>query len=100
MMNTQREAIEIAEALETYMRERLESAMRNCVRSKKMICTTAPNGREIGVKESLGGQEIFVPYISTLHGSQVGDVVWVDYRYNQLSTAVAVMSNRMFGKNN
>ena len=96
-MNTQREAIEIAEALETYMRERLESAMRNCVRSKKMICTTAPNGKEIGVKESLGGKEIFVPYISTLHGSQVGDEKKKKKRYKQPPTAAPVTPNQMFG---
>ena len=100
MMNAQKEAVEIAEALEQYLLERIERSMRSCLRSKKMICTTAPDGNLIGVKESMGGKEIKIPYISVLYNTRVGDVVWVDYRYNQLSTAIAVMSHQMLGGTN
>lgn len=65
-----------------------------------MVCSTAPDGDVIGVKEAFGGSyQMLIPYYSQVCDASVGDVVWVEYDYNNMSTAKAKSIASMFGGN-
>lgn len=88
MSNTD-EAMKIWNALKPMVNRQIEEKTRSCVRAKKMTVTTAPNGSVIGVAEPYG-EEILIPYLSTLSGAAVGDAVWVWYYFNNASTMIAM----------
>ena len=86
--NDSREALAIAEALKPMVMSWIKSATRDCVRRRKMTVTTAPSGGQIGVTEAYG-EEILIPYVSTLANVTVGTSVWVEWVYSA-SNMVAV----------
>ena len=88
MSNTD-EALKIWNAIRPMIDREIDAKTRSCVRAKKMTVTTAPNGTSIGVAEPYG-EEITIPYLSTLSGAVVGDAVWVWYYFNNASTMIAM----------
>ena len=96
-MNDTNEAMKIWNALKPMVNRQIEEKTKSCVRAKKMTVTTAPNGSVIGVAEPYG-EEILIPYLSTLSGASVDDAVWVWYYFNNASTMIAMtMGSGQFG---
>lgn len=89
MASNTSEALKIWDALKPMIDKEIEAKTRSCIRAKKMLVTTAPNGTVIGVSEPYG-QEILIPYLSTLSDAQVNDAVWVWYYFNNASTMIAM----------
>lgn len=88
-MSDTNEAMKIWNALKPMVNRQIEEKTKSCVRAKKMTVTTAPNGSVIGVAEPYG-EEILIPYLSTLSGASVDDAVWVWYYFNNASTMIAM----------
>lgn len=83
------EALKIWEALRPMIDTEIAEKTRSCVRTRKMVCTTAPNGSVIGVAEPFGN-EVKIPYSSSVSNAQVGDAVWVQWYYDNASTMLAI----------
>lgn len=99
-MSNGRDALLIAQKLDVYNSGKVEEQTQNCLRTKKMICSSAPNGTTIGVSEAFGGSfEMQIPYYSAVSDAQVGDVVRIEYEYNDMSTAKARSISSMLGGN-
>ena len=62
---------------------------KNCVRSKKMTVTVAPDGTTVGVAEAFG-DTIQIPYSSALAAVTVGAGVWCVWMEGDASTLVAM----------
>lgn len=84
-----REAQKIWNALRVMVDQEIDKRTASCVRSRKMTVMTAPNGETVGVAEPFG-QTIDIPYSSALANVKVGDTVWVDWKFNNASTMVAM----------
>ena len=89
MASNTNEALKIWDALKPMIDKEIEAKTRSCIRAKKMLVTTAPNGTVIGVAEPFG-EEIMIPYSSSLSDAQVNDAVWVWYYFNNASTMIAM----------
>lgn len=83
------EALKIWEALRPMIDTEIAEKTRSCVRTRKMVCTTAPNGSVIGVAEPFGN-EVKISYSSSVSNAQVGDAVWVQWYYDNASTMLAI----------
>lgn len=83
------EALKIWEAIRPMIDTEIAEKTRSCVRTRKMVCTTAPNGSVIGVAEPFGN-EVKIPYSSSVSNAQVGDAVWVQWYYDNASTMLAI----------
>lgn len=83
------EALKIWEALRPMIDTEIAEKTRSCVRTRKMVCTTAPNGSVIGVAEPFGN-EVKIPYSSSVSNATVGDAVWVQWYYDNASTMLAI----------
>lgn len=83
------EALKIWDALKPMIDKEIEAKTRSCIRAKKMLVTTAPNGTVIGVAEPYG-EEVLIPYSSSLGNAKVDDAVWVWFYFNNASTMIAV----------
>ena len=84
-----REAQKIWNALRIMVDQEIDKRTASCVRSRKMTVMAAPNGSTIGVAEPFG-ETVYIPYSSTLANAKVGDSVWVDWKFNNASTMVAM----------
>lgn len=84
-----REAQKIWNALRVMVDKEIDRRTASCVRSRKMTVMTAPNGSTVGVAEPFG-QTIDIPYSSALANVKVGDTVWVDWKFDNASTMVAM----------
>ena len=84
-----REAQKIWNALRVMVDKEIDKRTASCVRSRKMTVMAAPNGSTIGVAEPFG-ETVYIPYSSTLANAKVGDSVWVDWKFNNASTMVAM----------
>ena len=84
-----REAQKIWNALRVMVDKEIDTRTASCVRSRKMTVMAAPNGSTIGVAEPFG-ETVYIPYSSTLANAKVGDSVWVDWKFNNASTMVAM----------
>ena len=89
MKDNTSEALDIMAQMKPYILDWINNATSNCVRSKKMNVTVAPDGTTIGVAEEYGNT-IQIPYVSTLSGATVGTSVRVEWYYNSASTSIAV----------
>lgn len=83
------EALKIWEAIRPMIDTEIAEKTRSCVRTRKMVCTTAPNGSVIGVAEPFGN-EVKIPYSSSVSNANVGDAVWVQWYYDNASTMLAI----------
>lgn len=86
---TQQEAVQIWNMLRATVRKEIQSLTKDCVRMKKLTVVTAPNGTTLGVMQPNDTTIFQIPYVSSLSGVQVGQVVLVQYWYG-MSNAVAV----------
>lgn len=84
-----REAQKIWNALRVMVDKEIDKRTASCVRSRKMTVLSAPNGSTIGVAEPFG-QTVNIPYSSALANVKVGDTVWVDWKFDNASTMVAM----------
>lgn len=84
-----REAQKIWNALRVMVDAEIDKRTASCVRSRKMTVMSAPNGSTIGVAEPFG-QTVNIPYSSALSNVKVGDTVWVDWKFGNASTMVAM----------
>lgn len=84
-----REAQKIWNALRVMVDQEIDKRTASCVRSRKMTVMSAPNGHTVGVSEPFG-QTINIPYSSALANVKVGDTVWVDWKFDNASTMVAM----------
>ena len=84
-----REAQKIWNALRVMVDQEIDKRTASCVRSRKMTVMSAPNGFTIGVAEPFG-QTVNIPYSSALANVKVGDSVWVDWKFDNASTMVAM----------
>ena len=84
-----REAQKIWNALRVMVDAEIDKRTASCVRSRKMTVMSAPNGSTIGVAEPFG-QTVNIPYSSALANVKVGDTVWVDWKFDNASTMVAM----------
>ena len=88
-MSNSEEALKIWNALKPMVDRQIEEKTRSCIRAKKMVVTTAPDGSVIGVAEPYG-EEILIPYSTALSGVEVGDTVWVWMYYSSATNAIAM----------
>ena len=72
------------------MKPFVRSETKTAVRRKKMNVTTAPNGTVIGVTDPVDNTEISIPYQPACATVLVGQSVWVEWLYDNFSTAIAV----------
>lgn len=86
---TQQEAVQIWNMLRATVRKEIQTLTKDCVRMKKLTVVTAPNGTTLGVMQPNDTTIFQIPYVSSLSGVQVGQVVLVQYWYG-MSNAVAV----------
>ncbi len=86
---TQQEAVQIWNMLRATVRKEIQNLTKDCVRMKKLTVVTAPNGTTLGVMQPNDTTIFQIPYVSSLSGVQVGQVVLVQYWYG-MSNAVAV----------
>lgn len=84
-----REAQKIWNALRVMVDQEIDQRTASCVRSRKMTVMSAPNGSTVGVAEPFG-QTVNIPYSSALANVKVGDTVWVDWKFDNASTMVAM----------
>ena len=84
-----REAQKIWNALRVMVDAEIDKRTASCVRSRKMTVMSTPNGSTIGVAEPFG-QIVNIPYSSALANVKVGDTVWVDWKFDNASTMVAM----------
>lgn len=88
-MSDTAEALKVWDALKPMIDKEIERRTRSCVRAKKMVVTTEPDGSVIGVAEPFG-DEMLIPYSSLLSGAKMDDSVWVVYFFNNASTMIAM----------
>ena len=88
-MSNSEEALKLWAALKPMIDREIEAKTRSCIRAKKMLVTTAPDGSVIGVSEPWG-QEILIPYSTSLSAAAVGDTVWVWMYYSSATNAIAM----------
>lgn len=88
-MSATEEALKIWNALKPMVGRLIDERTRSCVRARKMLVTTAPDGSVIGVKHPYG-DEVFIPYSSALGSVSAGDAVWVWIYGNNASTMIAM----------
>ena len=89
-MSDTNEALKIWSSLQPMIDRRIAEKTKSCIRSKKMIVVTAPNGSTIGVRDPMDTAVINIPYSSGLTYAKVGDSVWVQWYYDNASTMIAM----------
>ena len=83
-----REAQKIWKALQPMVEREVHRQTNSCVRAKKMMVVTPPDGKLVGVAEPYG-QTVFVPYSSALT-LVPGDAVWVYWYFGNASTMIVI----------
>ncbi len=83
------EAMKIWKALQPMIDSEIREKTKSCIRSKKMQVKVAPNGETVGVSEPYGETVFQIPYRSFLQDCKVGDAVWVDWYFDNMSTMIA-----------
>lgn len=83
-----REAQKIWKALQPMVEREVHRQTNSCVRAKKMMVVTPPDGKFVGVAEPYG-QTVFVPYSSALT-LVPGDAVWVHWYFGNASTMIVI----------
>ena len=89
-MNETKEALQIWSALKPMITKTIDERTKSCVRSKKMVVVTAPNGSTIGVREPFDTVTFNIPYSSAVSSAIVGDTVWAQWYFDNASTMLAV----------
>lgn len=89
-MSNVTEALKIWDALKPMIDKEIEAKTRSCVRAKKMVVKTPPNGSTIGVIEPYEANAINVPYSSAVKDAQAGESVWVQWFFGNASTMMAI----------
>jgi len=90
MFDKANEALKNWKSLLPMLRPLIKSETKNAVRRKKMNVATAPNGTTIGVTDPADTTVINIPYQPACANVSVGQSVWVEWLYDNFSTAIAV----------
>lgn len=90
MFDKANEALKNWKSLLPMLKPFVRSETKTAVRRKKMNVTTAPNGAVIGVTDPVDNTEISIPYQPACATVLVGQSVWVEWLYDNFSTAIAV----------
>ena len=88
---TQTEATRIWKMLLPNILDLIEEKTKSCIRMKKLIVVTTPNGTTLGVMQPNDDTHtIFdIPYVTSLSNVQIGQTVLVQYWYG-MSNAIAI----------
>ena len=89
-MSDVNEALKIWDALKPMIDKEIEAKTRSCVRAKKMVVKTPPNGSTIGVIEPYEANAINIPYSSAVKDAEAGEAVWVQWFFGNASTMMAI----------
>lgn len=91
MDETQTEATRIWKTLLPNILDLIEEKTKSCIRMKKLIVVTTPNGTTLGVMQPNDDTHtIFdVPYLASLSNAQIGQPVFVAYWYG-MTNAIAI----------
>lgn len=84
------EALKIWSAMLPMIDAEIDRKTKSCVRTKKMIVKSAPNGTTIGVAEPFDDATIHIPYSFAVADARVNDAVWVQWYFNNASTMLAI----------
>ncbi len=90
MFDKANEALKNWKSLLPMLRPLIKNETKNAVRRKKMNVATAPNGTTIGVTDPADTTVINIPYQPACANVTVGQSVWVEWLYDNFSTAIAV----------
>ena len=90
MFDKANEALKNWKSLLPMLRPLIKNETKNAVRRKKMNVATAPNGATIGVTDPVDTTVINIPYQPACSNVSVGQSVWVEWLYDNFSTAIAV----------
>lgn len=90
MFDKVNEALKNWKSLLPMLKPFVRSETKTAVRRKKMNVTTAPNGTVIGVTDPADNTEIKIPYLPPCGEMVTGKSVWVEWLYDNFSTAIAV----------
>lgn len=90
MFDKANEALKNWKSLLPMLRPLIKNETKNAVRRKKMNVATAPNGTTIGVTDPADTTVINIPYQPACANVSVGQSVWVEWLYDNFSTAIAV----------
>lgn len=80
------EAVKIANALKPMFKTWFDEWARSCVRVKKMTVSTAPSNGIVGVKDAFSETELLIPCESACASATVGDTVWCEWYFDNMST--------------
>lgn len=89
-MNEANEALKNWQSLLPALEPLIDQRTKSAVRRKKMDVATAPNGTSIGVQDPGDTTVINIPYQPACTGVSAGQSVWVEWLYDNFSTAIAV----------
>ena len=89
-MSDVNEALKIWDALKPMIDKEIEAKTRSCVRAKKMVVKTPPNGSTIGVIEPYESSAVNIPYSSAVKDAEAGEAVWVQWFFGNASTMMAI----------
>lgn len=78
----------LRDLLSPLVRDIIKEETRNCLRTKKAIVTTAPNGSVCAVRMVGDTTIVTLPYSSATANVAVGDAVWVAILGNNMRTAI------------
>lgn len=82
------DAADFREAITSVVRDEIEKQTRDCMRVRKAVVTSAPNGSVCGVRFVGDDTVLSLPYSSAVSSVSVGDAVWVAVLYGSLRNAV------------
>lgn len=92
---TQNEAMRIWKMIEPKISEKIKQDTKSCVRMKKLVVVTPPNGITLGVMQPNDNTNtIFnIPYVASLSNAQVGQCVFVIYWYGMTNAIAVALAN-------
>ena len=93
---TQNEAMRIWKMIEPKISEKIKQDTKSCVRMKKLVVVTPPNGITLGVMQPNDNTNtIFnIQYIASLSDAQVGQCVFVIYWYLMTNAIPIALANK------
>ena len=90
----QSEAVNIWKTLKGKVNRLIDARTASCLRMKRLVVVTEPNGSTLGVMQPNDTQIFNIPYASSLSTTQVGDTVLVVYWYG-MTNAFAIANGNL-----
>lgn len=87
-MSIMAEAAQLREAIASVAREVIREETRDCLRARKAVVVTPPDGSACTVHFVGDGTPLSLPYSSAVSSVSAGDAVWVLILYGSMRNAI------------